>query len=139
MTRSRTGVIVVGIDGSPCSKVALRWAEDYAARIGGSLILVTAWHWPTSYGAPIAYDGFEPEEDARKVVEAAKADVSLPLDRVTTVVAHGQPGDVLVDAAKEAAALVVGTRGHGGFAGALLGSTSSYCVHHAQCPVVVVR
>jgi nucleotide-binding universal stress UspA family protein len=131
--------VVVGIDGSPCSKVALRWAEDYATRLGGSLTLVTAWHWPTSYGVPLAYEGFDPEEDARKVVEAAKADVQLPLDKVRTLVAQGQPGDVLLDASNGAAALVVGTRGHGGITGALLGSTSSSCVHHARCPVVVVR
>jgi len=131
--------VVVGVDGSPCSRVALRWAIDYAARSEASLELVTAWHWPMSYGVPVAYEGFDPEEDARKVVEAAKADVPLPLERVTAVIAQGQPGDVLVDAAKSASLLVVGTRGHGGFAGALLGSTSTYCVHHASCPVVVVR
>lgn len=131
--------VVVGVDGSPCSKAALQWAVDYATKVGASLTLVTAWHWPTSYGVPLAYEGFDPEEDARKVVEAAKADVPLPLDRVTTVIAQGQPGDVLVASAKGDALLVVGTRGHGGFAGALLGSTSTYCVHHAGCPVVVVR
>lgn len=138
MTTSRPE-IVVGIDGSPCSQLALRWAEDYATTTGGSLILVTAWHWPMSYGMPLTYDGFDPEEDARKVVEAARADLSLPTDRVKTLLAQGQPGDVLVDAGKNAALIVVGTRGHGGFASALLGSTSSYCVHHASCPVVVVR
>lgn len=131
--------VVVGIDGSPCSRVALRWAEDYAARIGGSLTLVTAWHWPMSYGVPLTYEGFDPEEDARKVVEAAKADVDLPSDRVKTIIGKGPAGDVLVDASDKAAVLVVGTRGHGGVASALLGSTSSYCVHHARCPVVVVR
>lgn len=131
--------VVVGIDGSECSKAALRWAVDYAARNELSLVLVTAWHWPMSYGVPVAYDGFDPEEDARKVVEAAKADASLSVDQVRTVIAQGQPGDVLVDAAQGAKLLVIGTRGHGGLAGALLGSTSSYCVHHAVCPVTVVR
>jgi nucleotide-binding universal stress UspA family protein len=131
--------VVVGIDGSECSQVALRWAVDYATRAQARLVLVTAWHWPMSYGVPVAYEGFDPEEDARKVVEAAKADVPGSPDRVRTVIAQGQPGDVLVAAAKDAAQLVVGTRGHGGLAGALLGSTSSYCVHHATCPVTVVR
>jgi nucleotide-binding universal stress UspA family protein len=131
--------IVVGVDGSPSGDAALRWAEHYAAKTGGSLTLVTAWHWPMSYGAPIAYQGFDPEEDARKVVSAAKAEVDLPLSRVKTVIAQGLAGDVLVDIGKGAAALVVGSRGHGGFAGALLGSTSTHCVHHANCPVVVVR
>jgi nucleotide-binding universal stress UspA family protein len=129
----------VGIDGSSASRVALRWAEDYATLADVSITLVTAWHWPMSYGVPVAYEGFDPEEDARKVVEAAAADLSISPDRVSTVVAQGQPGDVLVSAGGEHALLVVGSRGHGVLAGALLGSTSSYCVHHATCPVVVVR
>ncbi len=131
--------VVVGIDGSSASRVALRWAEDYATLADVSITLVTAWHWPMSYGVPVAYEGFDPEEDARKVVEAAAADLSISPDRVSTVVAQGQPGDVLVSAGGEHALLVVGSRGHGVLAGALLGSTSSYCVHHATCPVVVVR
>jgi nucleotide-binding universal stress UspA family protein len=131
--------VIVGIDGSPCSKAALQWAEDYAGVTGASVTLVTAWHWPMSYGVPVTYNGFDPEEDARKVVEAAAADVSLARDRVTTLIAQGQPGDVLVSAAKKGDLLVVGSRGHGLLAGALLGSASSYCVHHASCPVVVVR
>lgn len=131
--------VVVGVDGSAGSQAALRWAEQYAGQTGGSLTLVTAWHWPMSYGVPLFSEGFSPEEDARKVVEAAKGDVHLPLTRVKTVIAQGPAGDVLVDATKGAAALVVGTRGHGGLAGTLLGSTSTYCVHHAHCPVVVVR
>lgn len=131
--------IIVGVDGSSCSAAAVRWAEDYAQATDASVTLVTAWHWPMSYGVPVAYNGFDPEEDARKVVEAAAADVSLGRDRVTTVIAQGQAGDVLVSAAKKGDLLVVGSRGHGVLAGAVLGSTSSYCVHHAGCPVVVVR
>lgn len=131
--------VVVGIDGSSCSRAAMQWAEDYAEAVDGSVVLVTAWHWPMSYGVPVAYDGFDPEEDARKVVEAAAADISLAPGRVTTVIAQGQPGDVLVSAAKKGDVLVVGSRGHGVLAGALMGSTSTYCVHHASCPVVVVR
>jgi nucleotide-binding universal stress UspA family protein len=106
---------------------------------GVNVTLVTAWHWPTSYGIPVAYEGFGPEEDARKVVEAGAADMSIPRDRIKTVVEQGSAGDVLVAAAKPGDVLVVGSRGHGSLAGALVGSTSAYCVHHATCPVVVVR
>ena len=138
MTEHRDNV-VVGIDGSDCSREALAWAEKYAAATGAELTLVTAWHWPMSYGVPLAYDGFDPAEDARKLVEAAAADLTLPSELVHTVVEQGPAGNILLDASKGAALLVVGTRGHGTLAGALLGSTSSFCMHHAGCPVVVVR
>lgn len=131
--------VVVGIDGSDCSRAALRWADEYAKLADVNVTLVTAWHWPTSYGIPVAYEGFDPEEDARKVVEAGAADMSIPRDRIKTVVEQGSAGDVLVAAAKPGDVLVVGSRGHGSLAGALVGSTSAYCVHHATCPVVVVR
>ena len=138
MTEQRES-IVVGIDGSDCSLRALSWAKKYAEAVDADVTLVTAWHWPTSYGAPLAFDGFDPEEDARKVVEAAAADVQLPAARVHTVVEQGPAGNVLIDAAKSAALLVVGTRGHGLVTDALLGSTSLHCSHRASCPVVVVR
>lgn len=138
MTEHRENV-VVGIDGSECSLKALAWAAKYAASTGADLTLVTAWHWPMSYGAPLAYDGFDPSEDARKTVEAAAADVHLATGRVTTLVEQGPAGNILTDASKSASLLVVGTRGHGTLAGALLGSTSTFCIHHAQCPVVVIR
>ncbi|HET7310634.1 MAG TPA: universal stress protein [Mycobacteriales bacterium] len=131
--------IVVGIDGSASSKAALSWAEEYAQGIDGSLTLVTVWHWPTSYGAPLAYEGFDPQQDARRTVDAAKAELSLPANRIRTLVAEGHPGRVLTDASRDAVALVVGTRGHGGIVSIGLGSTSTYCVHHGHCPVVVVR
>jgi nucleotide-binding universal stress UspA family protein len=139
MTTSRATKVVVGVDGSPCSVAAVRWAETYASATGASVLLVTAWHIPVAYGVPIAYDGFNPEEDARKVVEAAAADVQLPADRVHTRVVAGPAGDALIRSAEAGDTLVVGTRGHGTLAGALIGSTSGYCVHHAPCPVVVVR
>lgn len=138
MTEHRENVIV-GIDGSDCSRKALAWADRYAASTGAELTLVIAWHWPTSYGVPLAYEGFDPEEDARKAVEAAAAEVQLPVARVHTLVEQGPAGNILVDASKQGALLVVGTRGHGGLAGAFIGSTSSFCIHHASCPVVVVR
>ena len=131
--------IVVGIDGSPSSKAALRWAEHYAESTGGRLTVVAVWHWPMSYGAPLAYDGFDPEKDAQRMADAAQAEVSNTVGPVRTVVAQGHAGSVLIETAKDAAALVVGTRGHGGLVGMGLGSTSTFCVHHAHCPVVVVR
>lgn len=131
--------VIVGIDGSECSLKALAWADRYAQATGADLTLVTAWHWTTSYGVPLAYDGYDPSEDARKTVEAAAADVQVAADRVHTVVEQGPAGNILVDASKHAGLLVVGTRGHGSLVGAMLGSTSTFCIHHARCPVVVTR
>ena len=133
------GTVVVGADGSACGAKAAQWAQDYAERFGLSLTLVTAWNWPTSYGVPLMLNGFDPEEDARKTVEAVAASLTLPPGRIRTIIHQGSAGDVLTSASKDAVVLVVGTRGHGTVAGALIGSTSNYCMHHAHCPVVVVR
>ena len=130
---------MVAVDGSPGSKTAVRWAEDYAKAADADLTIVTAWHWPTSYGVPMAWEGWDPGVDAEQVAEKARADVSLPADRVHVHVECGAAGDVLVRQSQGALALVVGTRGHGTLTGTLLGSVSSYCVHHAPCSVVVVR
>ena len=133
------GTVVVGVDGSACGANAAQWAQAYAERFGLSLTLVTAWNWPTSYGVPLMLTGLDPEEDARKTVESVATSLTLPPGRIRTIIHQGSPGDVLTSASKDATVLVVGTRGHGAVTGALIGSTSNYCVHHAHCPVVVVR
>ena len=92
-------------------------------------------------GATGMEGGFGFEENAEKVLAdaisaAASAGSDVP---VRARVAEGIPAQVLLDACEGAGLLVVGSRGHGGFAEALLGSVSQHCVHHAQCPVVVIR
>jgi nucleotide-binding universal stress UspA family protein len=131
--------VVVGVDGSADSLVAVRWAEQYAVLTDADLTLVTAWHWPTSYGVPMAWEGWDPAVDAEQVAGKAAADLSLPPDRVHQHVECGAAGDVLVRSSRDASVLVVGTRGHGTLTAAAIGSVSSYCVHHGHCPVVVVR
>lgn len=131
--------VVVGVDGSPDGTEALHWAEQYALATGADLQLVTAWHWPTSYGVPIGMAGWDPQADAEKVLEKATAQLTLPESKVQTAFECGAAGEILVAASDGAALLVVGTRGHGTLKGSLIGSVSSYCVHHAHCPVVVVR
>ncbi|MEU4424774.1 universal stress protein [Actinoplanes sp. NPDC024001] len=140
---ARAGDIVVGVDGSPSARQALRWAAQQARLTGARLQAVTAWQIPAYYGwAPVdAYD-----EDlagvAGKVLTAAVQEVlgdePAAIEVAESVVA-GHPAQVLTDASTRAALLVVGSRGHGAFAGALLGSVSHQCVQHAHCPVVVVR
>lgn len=134
-----TSRIVVGVDGSEGSAEALAWAVEQAARTGAGLELVTAWHYPVSYGFPVL-----PEVDLAASARAgqdqavAAAGVALPEGTVHSVV-QGHPAQVLRDASKGAELLVVGTRGHGGFAGLVLGSVSEHVVAHSHCPVVVVR
>jgi nucleotide-binding universal stress UspA family protein len=138
--------IVAGVDGSPSSLAALHWAVRQAGLTGGTVEVVIAWRYPaaaTGYAwVPIAAD--EPvdyAEIAQKVVAEAISNVDTAGGdvRMSTRVQQGCAAQVLIDAAVGADLLVVGSRGHGGFSGALLGSVSMHCVHHAPCPVVVVR
>ncbi|HUO48787.1 MAG TPA: universal stress protein [Acidimicrobiales bacterium] len=134
--------IVVGVDGSPSSVRALHWAADQARRTGDRLEVVTTWEFPTTYGwVPPYPPDFDPSGDARRLLEetvAAELGDHAGID-VELVVVEGHAAPVLVEQAKGAQLLVVGSRGHGGFAGMLLGSVSEHCVHHASCPVIVVR
>lgn len=132
-------LVLVGVDGSDEGAKAVAWAADYAIATGGSLELLIAWHWPPSYGYPMPIPGYDPEGAARGVLEKAAAEVSLPPERLRTTVVGGAPAGQLVTASERADLLVVGSRGHGGFSGLLLGSVGTHCVHHAHCPVVVVR
>lgn len=141
-----SGRIVVGVDGSPSSKAALAWAVDQAGVTGASVEAVIAWHYPVMVGgmpfAPIGViDGTDYSEFAAGVLSeviGATADPDGPV-KVSSVVREGNAAQVLLNEAKGADMLVVGSRGHGGFTEALLGSVSQACVHHARCPVVIIR
>ena len=134
-----TELVVVGVDGSSASDAALAWADRYANATGASLHLVSAWEWATAYGQPMMFDGYHPDSDALGVIEKARAALTVPAERVHTSATQGHAGYVLVKAAAEAGLLVVGTEGHRAVSSVLLGSVSTYCIHHATCPVVVVR
>lgn len=100
-----------------------------------------AWHFPQTYGWPVLASDWHPDVDARKVLDDA-LDEALGADRladIDVVVAEGNARDVLIAASAHAQLLVVGSRGHGGFAGLLLGSVSTACAEHARCPVLVVH
>ena len=138
--------IVVGIDGSDHSKRALQWALDEARLRKASLSVVYAWMLPvyaTGYGfAPGALI------DPASMSEAANAQLDRTVDEVVgdtkdvpveRKAIEGMPSQILVEEAEGADLLVVGSRGHGGFAGLLLGSVSQQCAHHATCPVVIIR
>jgi nucleotide-binding universal stress UspA family protein len=133
--------IVVGVDGSDSSKVALRWAIRQAKLTGGSVDAVTAWRYPAGYGmAPVA-ESTDFESEAKNTLTEALNEVGglEPDVIVRPVVAEGHAAEVLLHAAKGAELLIVGSRGHGGFTSALVGSVSMSCVLHAHCPVLVMR
>jgi nucleotide-binding universal stress UspA family protein len=133
--------IVVGVDGSGASKAALRWAIRQAKLTGSSVEAVTAWRYPVAYGLAAGAVDIDFETNAKNALAAALAEVSglEPDVPVHPLVTEGIAAEVLLLEAKGADLLVIGSRGHGGLASALLGSVSMYCVLHAHCPVLVIR
>jgi nucleotide-binding universal stress UspA family protein len=145
----RTGRIVVGIDGSPASLAALRWALDEAVNRGEDVEVLACYQTPMSIEAS-GYDAAFMTEDelsagARQVLAEAMAASRDDIARVEAAghavrarTLEGSPGPALALESKDATALVVGRRGHSGMSRLLLGSVSRHVVDHASCPVVVV-
>ncbi|HET9080255.1 MAG TPA: universal stress protein [Trebonia sp.] len=137
------GRIVVGTDGSESSKRALDWAVAEAGAREAVLQPVIVWQSPYDYGELryVPVDEEQLAEGARKRLEQEIAEAAGEASPATTVplVAHGDPAQVLCERSASADLLVVGSRGHGGFAGLMLGSVSTKCAHHSRCPLVIVR
>lgn len=134
--------IVVGVDGSEPSEDALRWAVATARVWRADLEVVTAWRPRLApFGAAVVLAPWDPRRDADTVARGVVDRVLDPQRPATLTVeaVEGHAGAVLTDRARGADLLVVGSRGHGGFAELALGSVSRHCVEHASCPVVVVR
>jgi nucleotide-binding universal stress UspA family protein len=134
--------IVVGVDGSEGSKEALRWAVRQAGFTGATVEAVIAWQSPAFFGwAPVGSGDADFAKIAEETANASIAEVIGPHfpDWIQTRVVEGYPPQVLVQASVDAELLVVGSRGYGGFADALLGSVSTFCVHHAYDPITVIR
>lgn len=138
----RRARIVVGVDGSDRSKDALRWAAQQAELTGATLEAIAVWHDPGVSGLAAA----NPRElGLSKLAEQTLAhavDEVFGADHpawLRTRVVEGHAAQVLVDASADADLLVVGSHGHGRFVSALLGPVSTHCVHHARCPITVIR
>jgi nucleotide-binding universal stress UspA family protein len=140
-----SGMIVVGVDGSGSSSDAIRWAVNEARLRTTKVEAVYAWQSPLVMGfqyiPPDLIDPQALDRHAREIVEAAVAEVGdVPDDvEIAARAVEGPPAGVLIDASHDAELLVLGSRGRGGFQGLLLGSVGQQCVHHAVCPVVIVR
>lgn len=150
-TQQAPNRIVVGVDGSALSKAALRWAAKLAPTLDAHLDVVTAWQFPmvATMNPDVMNAGvlpdfpelWHPEIDAKKVQDETLKDVfkdAMP-PGLTHAVEQGQAASVLLRASEGAAMLIVGSRGHGGFTGLLLGSVSRTCAEHAKCPVLVIH
>jgi nucleotide-binding universal stress UspA family protein len=136
---------IIGVDGSQCATNAVRWAVVNAPGRATSVELVTAWQAPTIGAYPMsspsvtAFDDSEliaaAADDTEVVAARCRADLDMPVE---SYVGRGGPAEVLLAASERAGLLVVGSRGRGGFARLLLGSTSTQCATHASVPTVVI-
>lgn len=137
------GRILVGVDGSEGSLDAVRWALAEARRRGDVVEVLHCWHIPY-YGdmsGMMPVPGAVLEESAQAVLAEALAAVEADAEGVTLTgrTVQGAAAHTLVEASKDADLVVVGRRGHGGFAGLLMGSVATQVAGHAACPVVVVN
>jgi nucleotide-binding universal stress UspA family protein len=141
-----TGRILVGVDGSQPSYGALNWAVVEAGLRGARLDVVHAYDYPqmvTPFGPVMAIDWETIDKASRDLLEemiaGAVGAAETPPESVESISVNGSAARSLLEAAQGADLLVVGSRGRGTLRGLLLGSVSQQCVHHASCPVAVVR
>lgn len=139
------GPVVVGVDGSPEAELALGLAFEQAAERHCRLRVITVEALPYTAAPmgipPIIYDPGEAREQVsvHLVEQLAGWSGKYPDVTVDDELVSGSPGRVLVDHSRDAQLVVVGTRGHGGFSGLLLGSVGLHLLHHAECPVLIAR
>ncbi|MDT7579971.1 MAG: hypothetical protein QOK35_1235 [Pseudonocardiales bacterium] len=142
---SELKIIVVGVDGSAGSRKALTWAAAEAAIHGSDLVVVNVWEHTLlpPAGSVSVSERYVPDpsqrtaDDLLQVIKEELGDE--PPVPVQPRVKQGRTAKVLIEESADADLLVVGPRGHGGFAGLVLGSVSQHVAAYAKCPVVVVR
>ena len=138
--------VVVGVDGSECAAQAMRWAYDEAHRSGGTLVLAHAWSYTyigSVHGMPVVSSD-DIRSDADGLLQSVRdslvaAHDGEPAGPIETVLANDSPRHLLTQLSSEADLVVVGSHGHSGLAGVLLGSVSRGVVEHAHCAVTVLR
>jgi nucleotide-binding universal stress UspA family protein len=145
MTVGTWRTVVVGVDGSHGSRKALTWAAAEAAKHRTGLVVLNVWEFPLlpplgSGSVPLGGVPDLSDTATEQLLQVISEELGEdPPVRVWPRVKRGRPAEVLIKQSAAADLLVVGTRGHGGFAGLLLGSVSRHVVAYAQCPVTVVR
>ena len=132
--------IIVGVDGSVASDAALAWACDEARLRGVTVValhvVVIPYELPR---VPIEVPESELSREGKQILDDAVGRAPTEGVSIEPRLLEGSPSELLVEAGEEAAMLVVGTRPHGRLASFIIGSVSDSVVHHAACPVVVVR
>jgi nucleotide-binding universal stress UspA family protein len=137
--------IVVGVDGSPSSRAALTWAAAEAAEHAADLEVVNVWEHTLlpPAGSVSVSERYVPDPSQRTAEELVAIIKEVLGDDPPVVilpqVKQGHPAKVLIEQSAKADLLVVGTRGHGGFRGLVLGSVSQHVAAYANCPVAVIR
>jgi nucleotide-binding universal stress UspA family protein len=138
------GPIVVGVDGSPFSRTALRWAIAEGRRSHSPVIALLVWRThpvphPSLTGSPLSVHE-TPDVRFQQLLDDIVRDVvaetggPVPVTRAMP----GSTGETLAEASDEARMLVLGSHGHGRVTTALVGSVAEYCIRNAVCPVVVI-
>jgi nucleotide-binding universal stress UspA family protein len=146
------GTVLVGVDDSAASHAALAFAIDEARLRGAKVVALHAWTFvpaaPVGEPGMVAMlaDDLPTELDAERQAAQARLDAAIgrvppgaPPVELEARLVEGDAGDALVSEGAEADLIVVGSRGRGGLASAILGSTSQHVVRHARCPVIVVK
>jgi nucleotide-binding universal stress UspA family protein len=137
--------VVVGVDGSPSSRKALTWAAAEAAEHGAGLVVVNVWEHTLAppAGSVSVSEKYVPDSSQRTAEELLTEIKEVlgedPPVVVQPTVKQGNPAKVLIEQSADADLLVVGTRGHGGFRGLVLGSVSQHVAGYAKCSVAVIR
>jgi nucleotide-binding universal stress UspA family protein len=136
-----TGRIVVGVDGSPESALALSWAARIARSEYAGIDVVAAWEFPVNLGWTALPADFSPKQEKRRAAMAALEEAfGRDRPRDLRVITHeGTAADVLIERSATALMIIVGSRGRGPLRGLLLGSVSARVAEQARCPVLVVH
>ena len=142
---SRWQTVLVGVDGSESSHKALTWAAAEAADHGAGLVVLNVWeHTLLPPAGSVSVSERYVPDPSQRTAEDLREEITGVLGEAPPIVVQprvkqGSPAKVLIEESADVDLLVVGTRGHGGFRGLVLGSVSQHVAAYARCPVTVVR